>query len=73
MTERIQARLHELRGEFAAGQQALAELEAKQAELRQTLLRISGAIQVLEELTREPREVQGNGAQPVQAQAVAPS
>lgn len=73
MTERIQVRLSELRGEFAAGQKALAELDAKQAELRQTLLRISGAIQVLEELTREPQEVEGNGAHRVEAHHLAPS
>jgi ABC-type transporter Mla subunit MlaD len=36
--------------EYDSGQKMLAELEAKQANLRDTLLRISGAIQVLEEL-----------------------
>lgn len=71
MMERMQARLRELRGEFAAGQKALAELDAKQADLRQTLLRISGAIQVLEELTREPQEAEGNGAHQVAEQPVA--
>lgn len=34
----------------------LAELKAKQADLRQTLLRISGAIQVLEEVLSESSE-----------------
>jgi prefoldin subunit 5 len=48
--EQLEQRVGELRAEQQKGQQVLAELEAKQAELRQTLLRISGAIQVLEEL-----------------------
>jgi hypothetical protein len=37
-------RLKELRYEFGSGQKALAELDNKQAEMRITLLRISGAI-----------------------------
>lgn len=52
MKERLELRLQELRAEFAAGQKMLADLEAKQAHVRETLLRISGAIQVLEELTK---------------------
>jgi len=50
MQERIQTRLTELRDEYAAGQKVMAELQNRQAELQQTLLRISGAIQVLEEM-----------------------
>jgi prefoldin subunit 5 len=46
----IEQRLNELKAEYQTGQTLLADLEAKQADLRQTLLRISGAIQVLEEL-----------------------
>lgn len=54
MKERLEKRLNELRSEFESGQKALAELETKQMNMRNTLLRISGAIQVLEEeLTRE--------------------
>jgi hypothetical protein len=49
MKEQLQKRLEELRAEFEAGQKMLTELEAKRENLRQTLLRISGAIQILEE------------------------
>lgn len=50
MKLQLQERLNRLREEQAAGQEMLADLERRQAELHQTLLRISGAIQVLEEL-----------------------
>jgi predicted nuclease with TOPRIM domain len=49
MREQLEKRLAELRAELESGQRALAELEQKQAALRDTMLRISGAIQVLEE------------------------
>jgi hypothetical protein len=50
MNETIEARLAELRGERDRGEEMLAELQQRQAALRDTLLRIQGAIQVLEEL-----------------------
>ena len=50
MREQLEQRLHDLKSEYESGQKMLADLEAKQADLRQTLLRISGAIQVLEEI-----------------------
>lgn len=49
MRTRLEARLAELRAEFESGQTRLGELEAQARSLRETLLRISGAIQVLEE------------------------
>jgi predicted nuclease with TOPRIM domain len=49
MKQQLEQRLKELRAEFDSGQKTLGELEIKQANLRNTLLRISGAIQVLEE------------------------
>ena len=49
MRERLEKRLLELRAEFERGQQQLADLEAQVNNVRTTLLRISGAIQVLEE------------------------
>jgi prefoldin subunit 5 len=50
MREQLKQRVSQLKAEHQKGQQMLAELESQQAELRQTLLRIAGAIQVLEEL-----------------------
>lgn len=49
MKEQLRRRLEELKKEFETGQARLRELEAEQAYTRETLLRISGAIQVLEE------------------------
>jgi uncharacterized coiled-coil protein SlyX len=49
MKEQLEKRLAELKAEFESGQKVMAELEAKQTNLRDTLLRISGAIQILEE------------------------
>jgi prefoldin subunit 5 len=51
MTEAsIQQRLDMLRSEYEKGQRQLEALERQRQEVRDTLLRISGAIQVLEEL-----------------------
>ena len=50
MREQLEERLVALRKEYEAGRQMLADLEARQLELQQTLLRIGGAVQVLEEL-----------------------
>jgi hypothetical protein len=50
MREQVEERLAALRQEFEAGRRMLADLEVRQAELQQTLLRIGGAVQVLEEL-----------------------
>lgn len=61
MKEKLQQRLQDLKTEFEDGQKILAELEAKQANLRETLLRISGAIQVLEEMLSETPEDQNLG------------
>ena len=49
MREKLEKRLQQLKAEFASGQKVLADLENKQANVRDTLLRIQGAIQVLEE------------------------
>lgn len=49
MKEQLEQRLTELKSEFESGQKYLADLEQKEANTRQTLLRIQGAIQVIEE------------------------
>ncbi len=49
MKAQLEARLAEIKAEFEKGQKRLQELEAEAASLRDTLLRISGAMQVLQE------------------------
>jgi chromosome segregation ATPase len=78
----IEKRLQELRAEYGRGEQQLAQLDQRRQELHDTLLRISGAIQVLEELLQaenaterwnvlRPQELpeatqQGNGSGPLE-------
>ena len=49
MRDRLEKRLEELRAEFEKGKSILQELEAKTASVRETMLRLAGAIQVLQE------------------------
>lgn len=53
MKQQIEQRLQQLKSEFTDGQKILSALEARQTNVRETLTRISGAIQVLEELLNE--------------------
>jgi len=56
MEDRLKERLTQLREEFASGQSQLLQAEARVRDLRETLLRISGAIQVLSEELGETKE-----------------
>jgi len=53
MKEKIEKRLQELQDEFALGQKMLAEAEAKETNLKTTLLRISGAVQELSDMLKD--------------------
>lgn len=64
MRDQLEARLSQLKQEFEAGQTKLQELEAQQASVTQTMLRISGAIQVLEEMLAATADEPGVSAQP---------
>ena len=56
MEEKLKKRLQQLQEEFNKGQLRLKELEEESMQVRNTLLRISGAIQVLEETLKEEDE-----------------
>ncbi len=49
----MEERLQELRAEYEQGLQHMARVDEKRRDVQRTLLRISGAIQVLEELLAE--------------------
>jgi hypothetical protein len=56
MQEQIVERLKELTAEFGIGQNRLVELEGQAKTLRHNLLRVIGAIQVLEEIAKDQAE-----------------
>jgi predicted nuclease with TOPRIM domain len=61
MRERIRARIKQLQAELDTGNRRLQELELEQARLREVMLRITGAKQVLEELL-DSDAAESNGA-----------
>jgi hypothetical protein len=56
MREQLERRLNELANERARGLEKLASLKREARDLERTLLRIQGAIQVLEEELARDRE-----------------
>lgn len=56
---RALARLARLRADLAEGERALADLDRRRDQLSATLLRISGAVTVLEELLDSPASPDG--------------
>lgn len=65
----IQTRLCELNQEFQKGRGKLSELQVQQTDLHEKLLRIGGAIQVLEEiLSTEKNGVSDQKAEDFNAQ-----
>jgi hypothetical protein len=53
----LEKRLEELRIELAKGQRQLEMIDIRRQEVRDTLLRITGAIRVLEEILLQPSQV----------------
>jgi hypothetical protein len=66
--DQIQARLEALKKELETGQAELQKVEMQRTYLHETELRISGAVQVLEELLAEEQSVgQPDGTDPSEA------
>jgi hypothetical protein len=66
--DQIQARLEALKKELETGHAELQKVEMQRTYLHETVLRISGAIQVLEELLAEGQFVeQPDGTDPSEA------
>lgn len=53
MKEQLEKRLNELKAEYEQGEKMFADLDARREQVRETMLRISGAIQVVEEILKE--------------------
>ena len=66
MLEQAKLRLDELKKEFETGQSQLQELDRQQTRLREALLRISGAIQILDEMLASEKQpaARPSGKQP---------
>jgi hypothetical protein len=62
MKEQLMKRMEQLKAEFESGQKMLADTEARRQSLQQTLLRLSGAIQVLEEECAKEQPAGGQAA-----------
>jgi hypothetical protein len=58
--EQVQSRFAELSRELEKGQVELQSIDRQQAYLRETLLRVSGAVQVVEELLADGERREGH-------------
>jgi prefoldin subunit 5 len=67
----MEKRLTELREQLDVGRQQLELLDRQRAELRDTVLRISGAVQVLEEMLAEEGAASDREPAPVTRPAIA--
>ena len=67
MRDQLQARLAELEAEIGIGERRWHEVEEEQVRLRETLLRMSGAIQVLRELLDSQVSADGLGPNAISA------
>ena len=68
MREQMQTRLEALRKEFQTGQAELEKIERQRTHVHETMLRISGALQVLEELLAEAQAAGQHGTGPTEMQ-----
>ena len=63
MKSKLEERINSLKSEYENGQKMLAEIDAKRKSVRDTLLRIEGAMAVLKELSEEEAKAeQTNGS-----------
>lgn len=65
MKEQIEIRINELKTELESGQKMLEELDVKRTSLGNTLLRISGAIQALQEMMPQEEEATASQTQAI--------
>jgi predicted nuclease with TOPRIM domain len=72
MRDKLISRLEQLKREFQSGRTKLQDLEIQQTRLRETLLRISGAIQVLEEILEVAKSDESPRAQEISPAESAP-
>jgi hypothetical protein len=64
MRQYIEQRLAGLKSEYEKGQTQQRQLETQLTSVRETLMRISGAVMVLEEVLASPIEGQGSADLP---------
>ncbi len=72
MRDWVEQRLRDLREEFETGQKQVTAIEVRTNDLKSTLFRISGAIQVLEEVLSQPPRAPGAAGRRTTARSSAP-
>ena len=71
MKTQLENRLKQLESEMKTGEEQLQQIEEKKATLERTILRISGAIQVLKEELEKADEEEVNTMQALESESAA--